>query len=52
MPGAIHASHLGFQPVQKTPTIHISLGFIRGIVVQPRCILARKRVAAPIVSTA
>jgi hypothetical protein len=24
-------SHLGFQPVQKTPTIHVSSGFIWGI---------------------
>ena len=43
MPGAIHPSHLGFQPVQKTPTIHVSLGFIWGIVVQRRCTPARKR---------
>ena len=27
MSGAIHP-HLGFQPVQKTPTIHASSGFI------------------------
>jgi hypothetical protein len=27
-------SHLGFQPVQKTPTIHVSSGFIWGIPVE------------------
>jgi hypothetical protein len=27
-------SHLGFQPVQKTPTIHVSSGFIWGIPIE------------------
>src|SRR5262249_18290145 len=29
--GASTLSHLGFQPVQKTPTIHVSSGFIWGV---------------------
>src|SRR5262249_48079722 len=32
--GVIDTSHLGFQPVQKTPTIHVSSGFIWGIPAQ------------------
>src|SRR5262249_35787426 len=31
MPGAIHASHSGFQVIQKSATVHVSPRFIRGI---------------------
>lgn len=34
LPGAIHLSHMGFQPVQKTSTNYASSAFIRGIPVQ------------------
>ena len=30
MSEAIHLSHLGYQPVQKPPTIHVSSGLIWG----------------------
>src|SRR5262245_11964600 len=29
--GAIDTSHLGFRPIQKIATIHVSSGFIRGL---------------------
>ena len=32
--GAIDTSHLGFRPIQKIATIHVSSGFIRGIPIQ------------------
>src|SRR5262249_49284801 len=37
-------SHLGFQPVQKTPTIHVSSGFIWGIPVNGSSIFRLTRV--------
>ena len=45
MATAGRTSHLGFRSAQKSPTIHVSSGFIRGIPVNccthPRAVIAR-----------